>query len=329
MSHRNAPLSELGRLRLARCVVEDGWSLRRAAERFQVSATTAWRWADRYRRFGAAGMADRPSRPHHSPHRTPTRTERRVIKVRLLRRWGPARIGYLLGLNPSTVHRILTRYRLTRLRWLDRATGQVVRRYEHAHPGDMVHVDVKKLGKVPDGGGWRKLGRTVGNHNSRADKTSGLSNAYGNPRHGYHYLHTALDDHSRLAYSELLPDERKDTAAGFWIRAAAWFAGNGITVRKVLTDNGSCYRSHTFAAALGPVVHKRTRPYRPQTNGKVERFHRTLADEWAYTRLYRSDNERCAAFPAWLHTYNHHRGHTALKGQPPASRVPNLTGQYT
>ncbi len=329
MSHRNAPLSELGRLRLARCVVDDGWPLRRAAQRFQVSPTTAARWASRYRLHGPAGMTDRSSRPHHSPARTPTRTERRIIKVRVLRRWGPARIGYLLGLHPSTVHRVLTRYRLARLRWLDRATHTPIRRYEHAEPGDLVHLDVKKLGKIPDGGGWRKLGRTIGNRNSQAHKPTTDRNGYGNPVRGYHYLHTALDDHSRLAYTELLTDERKDTAAAFWTRANAWFTSHGIVIRKVLTDNGSCYRSRTFAEALGSVVHKRTRPYRPQTNGKVERFHRTLADEWAYAQLYRSDGQRCAAFTSWLHTYNHHRGHTALAGHPPASRVPNLSGQYS
>ena len=328
MSHRNAPLSELGRLRLARCVVEDGWSLRRAAERFQVSPTTTARWAGRYRVQGVAGMADRSSRPHHSPHRTPTRTERRIIKVRVLRRWGPARIGYLLGLHPSTVHRVLTRYGLAKLRWLDRPTGRVIRRIESQRCGDLVHVDVKKLGKIPAGGGWRLLGRTTGNRNSRNDTSSGVKSKRYHPLHGHHYLHTAIDGHSRLAYSELLTDERQDTAAGFWLRANAWFLDCGITVRKVLTDNGSCYRSKTFADALGSIDHRRTRPYRPQTNGKVERFHRTLADEWAYARLYRSDTERCQEFPIWLHTYNYHRGHTALGGQPPASRVPNLSGHY-
>ncbi|TFI19691.1 leucine zipper domain-containing protein, partial [Streptomyces sp. 4R-3d] len=151
MPHRNAPLTETGRLRLARCVVEDGWPLRRAAERFQVSPTTARRWADRYRQFGEAGMADRSSRPHTSPRRTPTRTERRIIKVRLLRRWGPARIAHLLGLVPSTVHRVLTRFRLARLTHLDRATGRVIRRYERERPGELVHVDIKKLGNIPDG----------------------------------------------------------------------------------------------------------------------------------------------------------------------------------
>jgi transposase InsO family protein len=328
VSHRNAPLSETGRLRLARCVVDDGWSLRRAAERFQVSVTTAVRWAGRYRELGEAGMVDRSSRPHRSPQRTAIRTERRIIKVRVIRRWGPARIAYLLRLNVSTVHNVLTRYGLAKLRWLDRATGRVIRRMESAQCGDLVHIDVKKLGKIPAGGGWRMVGRSVGRRHSQADKTGTTNSSY-QPMRGYHFLHTAIDAHSRLAYSQLLTDERKETAAAFWIRANAWFAECGITVRKVLTDNGSCYRSHTFRDALGEIEHRRTRPYRPQTNGKVERFHRTLADEWAYARLYRSDAERCTEFPRWLHTYNHHRGHTALGGQPPASRVPNLSGQYS
>jgi transposase InsO family protein len=263
-------------------------------------------------------MVDRSSRPHHSPRRTPRRRERRIIGLRVTRRWGPARIAYHLHLQPSTVHRVLSRWGLARLSWLDRATGRPVRRYEHAAPGDLVHLDVKKLGKIPDGGGWRMVGRAAGRAHS------------GQRGRGYHYLHTALDDHSRLAYSELLADERKDTAAAFWGRASAWLAHHGIVVRRVLTDNGSCYRSRVFADALGPTVtHKRTRPYRPQTNGKVERFHRTLTDEWAYAHLYRTDAERCDIYPTWLHTYNHHRGHTALGGQPPASRIPNLSGQNT
>ena len=314
MSHPMAALSPVGRLRLARCVVEEGWPLRRAAERFQVSPTTAARWAARYRQSGRAGMVDRPCRPHSSPTRTPTRVERRIINLRITRRWGPARIGYLLGLHPSTVHRVLTRYRLARLSWLDRATGRVVRRYEHLAPGDLVHVDIKKLGRIPDGGGHKVLGRAAAKQNRRAGV-------------GYAFIHNAVDDHSRLAYSEILDDERKETAAGFWLRAQAWFASCGIQVRRVLTDNGSCYRSRDFAAALGPITHKRTRPYRPQTNGKVERFNRTLREEWAYSQPYRSEAERLAAFPLWLDFYNHHRGHTALAGLPPASRVTNLTGQ--
>lgn len=292
-----------------------------------MSVSTVRRWADRYRLEGSAAMVDRSSRPHSSPNRTPTRTERRIIKIRVLRRWGPARIGYLLGIHPSTVHRVLTRFGLARLRWLDRPTGRVIRRMESAHPGDLVHIDVKKLGKIPAGGGWRMLGRTAGKRNSQADKT-GVRNKYRQPLRGYHFLHTAIDAHSRLAYGELLADERKETAAAFWQRANAWFNQCGISVQKVLTDNGSCYRSHAFRDALGGIEHRRTRPYRPQTNGKVERFHRTLADEWAYVRLYTSDAERCNEFPKWLHTYNYHRGHTALGGQPPATQVPNLSGQY-
>src|SRR4029453_7788474 len=170
-----------------RCVVEDGWPLRRAADRFQVSVSTVARWVGRYRELGVAGMTDRSSRPRHSPMRTPTRTERRIVKVRVTRGWGPARIGYLLGLHPSTVHRVLTRYGLAKLRWLDRPTGRVIRRMESARCGDLVHLDVKKLGKIPAGGGWRMLGRTIGNRNSWADKTSGRKSKRRYPLHGHHY----------------------------------------------------------------------------------------------------------------------------------------------
>ncbi|MFD3941164.1 IS481 family transposase, partial [Streptomyces sp. NPDC058611] len=316
MPHRNAPLTETGRLRLARCVVVDGWPLRRAAERFQVSPTTAQRWADRYLDHGEAGMNDRSSRPHHSPRRTPTRTERRIIKVRIARRWGPARIAHLLRLVPSTVHRVLTRFKLARLTHMDRATGRVIRRYEREKPGELVHVDIKKLGNIPDGGGHKILGRQAGRKKR--------------PRLGYSHIHTAVDDHSRLAYSEILTDEKKETATAFWTRAQAYFTSVGITVERVLTDNGACYKSHAWRdmLAAAEITHKRTRPYRPQTNGKVERLNRTLLEEWAYARPYQSEQERRDAFPGWLHTYNHHRGHTALAGKPPASRVPNLTGQY-
>ncbi|WP_410632916.1 IS481 family transposase [Amycolatopsis sp. cmx-4-83] len=319
VTHANAPLTPTGRLRLAHCVVEDGWPLRRAAERFQVSVSTAARWANRYRTLGTAGMADRSSRPRLSPNRTPSRTERRVIKVRVLRRWKPARIAYLLRLNPSTVHRILTRYRMARLTHLDRATAAPIRRCEHPAPGDLVHVDIKKLGNIPDGGGHKVLGRAAGRRNSD------------HRGHGYAYLHNAVDDHSRLAYTEILADETRETAVGFWIRARAFFTSYGMTVRRLLTDNGSCYRSHLWRDTLreAGITPKRTRPYRPQTNGKVERFNRTLLEEWAYAQPYRTDTQRRLALPHWLHTYNHHRGHTALGGKPPASRVPNLSGQYT
>jgi transposase InsO family protein len=326
--HANAPLTERGRLRLARCIVDDGWPLRRAAERFQVCVNTAKRWADRYRTDGPAGMLDRSSRPHRSPTRTHRRIERKVLHLRVKKRWGPARIGGRLSLPASTCHAILRRAGVARLTHLDRATGRPVRRYEHAAPGDLVHVDVKKLGNIPDGGGWRFHGRAVGDRHSRRSTTARKNN---HPVIGYGYLHTALDDHSRLAYTEILADERKDTAAAFWHRAHAWFTAHGITVRRVLTDNGSCYKSHLWRDTLtnAGITIKKTRPFRPQTNGKVERFHRTLTDEWAYAKPYSSETARRAALPHWLHMYNHHRSHTALGGHPPASRVPNLTGQNT
>ena len=325
-THANARLTPTGRLALARCVVEDGWALRRAAERFQTSPTTAKRWADRYRTHGPQAMGDRPSRPHHSPRRTPTRCERRIVKLRHQRRWGPARIGGYLGMHPSTVHRVLTRYKMPPLSHLDRVTGRTVRRYERERPGELVHVDIKKLGRIPDGGGHRTVGRHAGVRNKQATTTARRN---GSPIIGHGYLHTALDDHTRLAYTEILADERKETAAGFWERARSYFAWAGIVVERVLTDNGACYKSHTWRDLLSSqgIKHKRTRPYRPQTNGKVERFHRTLADEWAYARPYRSEAERREAFTGWLHHYNHHRFHTAISG-PPASRVPNLSGQY-
>lgn len=210
---------------------------------------------------------------------------------------------------------MLRRLGLQRLGWLDRPTGRVVRRYEHPHPGDLVHVDIKKLGRIPAGGGWKAHGR----------EQRGLRR-----RVGYAYVHSAVDDHSRLAYSEVLADERAVTVVGFWKRAQAWFAGQGVAVRAVLTDNGSAYRSADFALLCSEtaVIHRFTRPYHPQTNGKVERFNRTLLEEWAYVRVYRSEHARTEALARWLHQYNHHRGHTALRGRPPVSHVTNLPAQY-
>jgi transposase InsO family protein len=270
MFHRNAPLAVEGRLRLARCVVDDGWPLRRAAQRFQVAVTTARRWAERYRRFGQAGLVDRSSRPHRSPRRTPTRVERRIIKVRVLRRWGPARIAGLLRLCASTVHKVLVRYRLNRLAGMDRATGRVIRRYERAAPGELVHVDIKKLGNIPDGGGHRVMDRAQSRRNGRATISKRRNNR---APIGYSYLHNAVDDHSRLAYIEILTDETKESAVAFWRRAQAFFTAAGVTVQRVMTDNGSCYKSSLWRDALAAagVKHQRTRPYRPQTNGKVER----------------------------------------------------------
>ena len=341
MSHANACLTPNGRLRLAQLVVDHGWTQARAAERWNCSITTVRRWVERYREHGRDGMHDRSSRPHHSPRQTPTRRERRVIALRVTRRWGPDRIGYHLGMRPSTVHKILTRYSCPPLTWTDPATGtrtrgpQMSRRakntYVHDAPGDLIHVDIKKLGRIPDGGGWRFAGRGSA-HDLRAKAKRGKAARAGEPgSRGYAYIHHAVDDHSRLAYSEILTNERKETAVGFIQRARAWFAARGITITAVLTDNGSCYRSKLWAKTLAAagIKHRRTRPYRPQTNGKVERFNRTLLEEWAYAREYRSETERAASYPAWLHTYNHHRGHTALGGKSPADVVTNLRGQNT
>jgi Integrase core domain. len=312
-------LTPQGRLKLVRLVIDEKWTQARVAERFQVARGTVSKWVARYKAEGVAGLEDRSSRPHRSPTRTSQRTERRIVALRVSRRWGPHRIAYHLHLPQSTVSKVLTRYRVPLLGHIDLNTGVRVRkpkpvRYEHGNPGDLVHVDVKKLGRIPDGGGHRTLGRAKGVRNS-----SGT---------GYAYLHSAIDDHSRLAYSEIHADEKKETAAGFWERANAFYNGRGITVSRVLTDNGSCYRSHLFNAALGEhITHKLTRPYRPQTNGKIERFHRTLAFEWAYATHYTSEAERAAAYPAWLHSYNHHRPHTGIGGKSPIDRVHNLHGK--
>jgi transposase-like protein len=327
--HPNAPLSPEGRWRLVRLVVEDGWPVARAAERLQVSRTTAYRWLGRYRELGRVGLVDRSSRPHRMPRLTPAPVVRKIVHLRTTRRWGPVAIGARLGLAASTVHRVLVRVGRNRLAWTDRASGVPVRRYEHPAPGCLVHVDIKKLGNIPQGGGHRIHGRQAGRRASQADRASGKLSAHDHPLRGYGYVHAAVDDHSRLAYVEIHPDEQAATACGFWTRAHGWFAAQGISIQRVLTDNGACYRSRAWRQLLQhqQVTHKRTRPYRPCTNGKVERFNRTLLTEWAYARPYRSEQARRAALPTWLHRYNHHRPHTALGGQPPASRVPNLSGQ--
>ncbi|WBP90699.1 IS481 family transposase [Kitasatospora cathayae] len=328
MSHRNARLTVHGR-RLLVERVRAGRPVAHVAAEMGISRTTAHKWVRRWRAEGEAGLHDRPSRPHTTPHRTPDAIEARICDLRRERKLGPARIGPIIGLPASTVHRILTRHGLNRLRWMDRPTGQVIRRYERERPGELVHVDIKKLGNIPDGGGHRVMDRQAGESNRHA--TTGLRTPSGTPKIGYSHIHTAVDDHTRLAYSEILPDERKETAVGFWQRAQDFFASLGITVERVLTDNGSCYKSHLWRDTLraSGIAHKRTRPYRPQTNGKVERFNRTLLDEWAYQRPYTSNQERAEALPDFLHRYNYHRCHTALGGQPPISRVNNPAGQYS
>ncbi|WAB83007.1 IS481 family transposase [Microcella daejeonensis] len=319
MTHANAPLTPEGWGRLVALVVEHGWPLRRAADRFQCSPATVSKWVRRHQ--AGLPLTDLSSRPRRMPQRADTHTERRIISLRANRRWGPHRIGYHLGIPRSTVGRVLNRYRMPLLAHLDQATGLPVRaakpiRYEKSALGELVHIDIKKLGRIPDGGGHRVLGRKAG---ARNNKKQGR---------GYAYLHHAVDDHSRLAYSEILSDERKETAAGFWQRARAFFERAGIEVTAVMTDNGSCYRSAAFAAALGEIKHRRTRPYRRQTNGKVERFNRTLAAEWAYAAAYDSDEARAVDYPRWLHHYNHHRPHSGIGGTVPAARVHNVSGNY-
>jgi len=306
VSHRNARLTVFGRRLLVERVAS-GRPVAHVAAEMGISRATAHKWVRRWRAEGDPGLSDRSSRPRTTPHRTDPETEAAVCDLR---------------------HRILTRYGLNRLAWLDRPTGEPIRRYERDRPGELVHVDIKKLGNIPDGGGWRTVGRTTGNQNRQATTDQRKSCK---PVIGYSYIHSAVDDHSRLAYSEVLADERQHTAIGFWQRAQTFFARHGITVERVLTDNGSCYKSKLFAQALAEagVAHKRIRPYRPQTNGKVERFNRTLLEEWAYLRPYTSNTERTAALDAFLHNYNYHRCHTALGGQSPVTRVNNPAGQYT
>ncbi|WP_405479616.1 IS481 family transposase [Streptomyces anulatus] len=318
MSHRNARLTVHGRRILVDRVL-GGRPVAHVAAEMGISRPTAHKWIRRWRAEGDTGLADRSSRLHRTPHRTPRAVEARVCDLRRTRKLGPARIGPVLGLPASTVHRILTRHRLNRLSWIDRPTGTLIRRYERDRPGELIHIDVKKLGRIPDGGGHRTLGRQAG----RATRSN----------MGFDYIHSAVDDHSRLAYSEIHTDEKAATCAGFLTRAAAFFHRQGIPrIERVLTDNAWAYRKglawKNALADLG-ATGKLTRPYRPQTNDKVERFNRTLLDEWAYIRPYTSNTERAEALADFLHTYNHHRCHTALDGHPPITRVNNPAGQYS
>jgi transposase InsO family protein len=282
-----------------------------------VSRDTAYKWWRRYlAEPDGPWWADRSSRPHRSPAQTRRKLERKILSLRRNKKLGPARIAGRLEMAPSTVHAVLARNGVARLAWMDRPTGRVIRRYEHDKPGDLVHVDIKKLGKIPPGGGWRAHGRAARPARHR--------------KIGYCYVHSAVDDHSRLAYSEIHDDEKACTAVEFWRRARAFFADHGIHVRAVLTDNGSCYRSNDWLqeVAGGGATPRFTKPYRPQTNGKVERFNRTLLEEWAYVRTYASEAARRRRLAGWLHTYNHHRCHTALGGHPPITRVDNVSGHY-
>jgi transposase InsO family protein len=321
VAHRNARTTVYAR----RLIVQrwlGGWPAARIAEQLGISRATVHKWIRRYRAEGWDGLADRSSRPHHSPTRTCAEVEDRVLALRATARRGPVFLARELGLVASTVGRILRRRHVLPLRALDPVTGIAVRRrhsgrrYEHPRTGDLVHVDVKKLGRVPDGGGWRLHGRS---EQVRGRKVHGRAL-------GYDFLHVAVDDHSRLAYVEALPDERDPTSAGFLRRAVAWFAHHGVTVQRVLTDNARVYRvGRGWAQACIELGIRRrfTRPHCPWTNGKAERFNRTLQDEFAYARPWLSNTDRLAALDSWVHAYNTRRAHSAIGGHPPITRLAN------
>ncbi|MBE1466196.1 IS481 family transposase [Kibdelosporangium phytohabitans] len=334
MAHHNAPLTPEGRRRL--CVrIDAGRPIAHVAAEAHVSRRCLAKWYARWQAEGDAGLLDRPSRPANSPAATSEEIADLIEAVRRQTKHGPVRIADVLcrvhGITvaTSTVHRVLVRRGLSRLRDLDPPTGEQMRkviRYERDAAGDLVHVDVKKLGRIPNGGGWRMHGRD--SDAARASKRAGQ----GTGRVGYLYLHTALDDYSRLAYTEAQDNERGTTAASFWLRSVAFFAEHGVhPIRRALTDNGSCYRSRAWATALAATntTHKRTRPYTPRTNGKVERFNGTLAREWAYVRDYTSETERLAALAEFLNYYNHQRPHAALGNKPPVSRTADSTFRIT
>lgn len=289
------------------------------AKAMGISRQCAHRWVARFDAEGDAGLHDRSSRPHSSPTRTPAEVEARIVAARIEHRRGQDWLAGELGVPARTISRVLRRHDLPRLCTLDPLTGDVIRsskqtavRYERERPGELVHMDVKKIGRIPDGGGWRAHGRA----NRDRDRKNGP---------GYDYVHSAVDDHSRLAYSEILADERADTCAGFVERALEFFAANGIDrVERLITDNAWSYRNGTRLRQLladHDIKHKFIRPHCPWQNGKVERFNRTLASEWAYRQVFTSNAERSAALPDFIDYYNRRRRHSALGGQPPISRL--------
>ena len=323
MAHRNARLTFHGR-RLLVDRVQAGMPVAHVAKAMGVSRQCAHRWVARFGAEGEAGLNDRSSRPHSSPTRTSAEVEQRVLAARREHRRGQDWLGPELGVPARTVSRILRRHDIPKLWQCDPLTGVVIRaskttavRYERERPGELVHMDVKKIGRIPDGGGWRALGRETANQTTRTNR-----------RVGYDYVHSVVDDHSRLAYSEILANEKADTTTEFFARAVSFFAGHGIAIERVITDNAFNYRrSHALheLLATGGIKHKFIRPHCPWQNGKVERFNRTLASEWAYRQVFTSNDERTAALAPWLEHYNTQRRHTALGGQPPISRLQTPT----
>jgi transposase InsO family protein len=320
--HANAALSWSGRRRLCELVVEDGWTVVAAAASCGVSVRCARKWIGRYRLEGSAGLRDRSSAPRRVANRTADERVEAIIKLRRLR-FTAAEIAEALGMALSTVSGILTRSGMGKLGRL--GLEQPVR-YERSRPGELVHIDVKKLGRIKGGAGWRISGIEHRHYTSRLNDLAGKRRG----TVGYEYVHIAVDDYSRLAYAEVLADEKAATAAAFLHRALAFYRRHGVHVERVLTDNGSAYRGvvHAVACKALGIRHLRTRPYRPQTNGKAERFIRTLLTGWAYGAIYRSSRERTAALDGWLWHYNHRRRHSALGHQPPVTRT-NLLGSYT
>jgi len=300
-------------------VLEQGWTLTAAAEAAGVSVRCARKWVGRYRLEGELGLIDRSSAPHRVANRTPAERVAVIVALRQLRMTA-AEIAETLAMPLSTVSVVLRRQGMGRL---GRIGLEQPVRYERSRPGELVHIDVKKLGRIEGGAGHRVL---------RRHYTPRLKDASGRRRGttGWEYVHVAVDDHSRLAYAEVLPDEKATTAIGFLRRALAYYQRHGIQVERILTDNGSCYRAtiHALACRRLGIRHLRTRPRRPQTNGKAERFIRTLLNGWAYGAIYRTSTERTQALDGWLWHYNHQRRHTALGRQPPISRT-NLLGSYS
>ena len=318
--HGNAALSCSGRRRLAERVVVEGWTLTAAAVAAGVSVRCARKWVSRYRLEGELGLRDRSSAPRHVANRTAPERIEAITKLRRLR-FTAAEIAETLGMALSTVSGILSRLGMGRL---GRLGLEQPRRYERARPGELVHVDVKKLGRIQGGAGWRVRGGRQHYNRTFTDRDGKRRNTV-----GYEFVHIAVDDYSRLAYAEVLTDEKAATAIGFLRRAVAFYARHGIRVERLLTDNGSAYRAtiHALACKALGIRHLRTRPYRPQTNGKAERFIRTMLNGWAYAAIYGSSQERTRALDGWLWHYNHQRRHSALGHQPPISRT-NLLGSY-
>jgi transposase InsO family protein len=321
VAHRNARLTFHGRRLLVERVVIEGQAVAHVAKAMGVSRQCGHRWVARFKTGGLAALHDRSSRPHSMPTRTSAETEAAVVAARLEHRRGQDWLGPELGVPARTVSRILRRHDMVRLAELDPLTGTVIRsskttavRYERSRPGELVHMDVKKIGRIPNGGGWRAHGRAA---------TSPTKDRRHGP--GYDYVHALVDDHSRLAYAEIHHDERADTCAGFFARAVDYFAAHGIDhIERVMTDNAWSYRhGRALAAVIASLGarHKFIKPHCPWQNGKVERLNRTLATEWAYRQVFTTNAERSAALAPWLDYYNHQRRHSALRGLPPISRL--------